>query len=74
MRSTTILSLPIDEASAKVRTGPPLDDGDDLERPVWAGVVPLRLAASAPVDDPALTTGAEPADDVAGFVRRFSGR
>jgi uncharacterized protein len=73
MRSTTILSLPIDEASAKVRTGPPLDDGDDLQLPVWAGVVPLRLAASAPVDDPALTTGAAPADDVEGFVRRFSG-
>ena len=72
MRSTTILSLPIDEASAKVRTGPPLDVGDDLSLPVWAGVVPLRLAASAPVDDPALTTGEAPADDVAGFVRRFS--
>jgi uncharacterized protein len=72
MRSTTILSLPIDEASAKVRTGPPLDDGDDLSLPVWAGVVPLQLAASAPVDDPALTTDQPPADDVAGFIRRFS--
>ena len=74
MRSTTILSLPIDEASAKVRTGPPLDDGDDLTLPVWAGVVPLRLAASSPVDDPALTNGLTPADDVAGFLRRFSER
>src|SRR5438034_11110417 len=45
MRSTTSLSLPIEEASAKVRTGPPLDEGEDLALPVWAGVVPLRLAA-----------------------------
>jgi uncharacterized protein len=73
MHSTTILSLPIGEASAKVRTGPPLDHGDDLAVPVWAGVVPLRLSASAPVDDPALATGPAPADDIAGFVRRFSG-
>jgi uncharacterized protein len=71
MRSTTILSLPIDEASAKVRTGPPLDDGEDLDLPVWAGVVPLRLTASEPVDDPGLRTGLEPADDIAGFLRRF---
>jgi nitroimidazol reductase NimA-like FMN-containing flavoprotein (pyridoxamine 5'-phosphate oxidase superfamily) len=71
MRSTTILSLPIDEASAKVRTGPPLDDGEDLGLPVWAGVVPLHLAASAPIDDPALAIGVEPAHDILGFLRRF---
>jgi nitroimidazol reductase NimA-like FMN-containing flavoprotein (pyridoxamine 5'-phosphate oxidase superfamily) len=71
MRSTTILSLPIEEASAKVRTGPPLDGGEDLGLPVWAGVVPLRLAASAPVDDPVLARGVEPADDILGFLRRF---
>lgn len=71
MRSTTILSLPIDEASAKVRTGPPLDDGEDLSLPVWAGVVPLHLAASVPIDDPALARGVEPADDILGFLRRF---
>ena len=72
MRSTTILSLPIDEVSAKVRTGPPLDEGEDLALPVWAGVVPLRVTAAAPVDDPALSQDLEPADDIAGFLRRFA--
>jgi nitroimidazol reductase NimA-like FMN-containing flavoprotein (pyridoxamine 5'-phosphate oxidase superfamily) len=73
MKSTTVLSLPIDEASAKVRTGPPLDDGQDLDLPVWAGVVPLRLTASAPLDDPALGRNLEPADDILGFLTRFGG-
>jgi hypothetical protein len=43
------------EASAKVRTGPPLDDEDDYNLPVWAGVIPLRLVAGVPVDDPRLS-------------------
>jgi nitroimidazol reductase NimA-like FMN-containing flavoprotein (pyridoxamine 5'-phosphate oxidase superfamily) len=45
LKATSMLSLEIDEASAKVRTGPPEDDPEDLELPVWAGVVPLHLAA-----------------------------
>ena len=47
LRQTTVLSLPIDEVSAKIRTGPPLDDEEDYELPVWAGVIPLRLTAGA---------------------------
>jgi nitroimidazol reductase NimA-like FMN-containing flavoprotein (pyridoxamine 5'-phosphate oxidase superfamily) len=43
LKATSVLVLPLDEASAKIRTGPPVDDDDDLGRPVWAGVVPLRL-------------------------------
>jgi nitroimidazol reductase NimA-like FMN-containing flavoprotein (pyridoxamine 5'-phosphate oxidase superfamily) len=54
LQLTTVLSLPLTEASAKVRTGPPLDDEEDYELPVWAGVIPLRLMAEAPVDDPRL--------------------
>jgi nitroimidazol reductase NimA-like FMN-containing flavoprotein (pyridoxamine 5'-phosphate oxidase superfamily) len=54
LRLTTVLSLPLTEASAKVRTGPPLDDEEDYELPVWAGVIPLRLMAEAPIDDPRL--------------------
>jgi nitroimidazol reductase NimA-like FMN-containing flavoprotein (pyridoxamine 5'-phosphate oxidase superfamily) len=54
LQQTTVLSLPITEASAKVRTGPPLDDEEDYNLPVWAGVIPLRLIADAPVDDPGL--------------------
>ena len=53
-RLTTVLSLPLDEASAKVRTGPPLDDEEDYELSVWAGVIPLRLVADAPISDPRL--------------------
>ena len=57
LKQTTVLALPIQEASAKMRTGPPLDDEDDYELPVWAGVVPLELCAGAPIDDPRLLKG-----------------
>jgi nitroimidazol reductase NimA-like FMN-containing flavoprotein (pyridoxamine 5'-phosphate oxidase superfamily) len=55
LRATLVLRLPIDEGSAKVRTGGPVDDADDLVLPVWAGEVPLRLVAGEPVPDPAQT-------------------
>jgi nitroimidazol reductase NimA-like FMN-containing flavoprotein (pyridoxamine 5'-phosphate oxidase superfamily) len=45
LKATWILSVPLDEASAKIRTGPPEDDPEDLDLPVWAGVVPIHLAA-----------------------------
>jgi nitroimidazol reductase NimA-like FMN-containing flavoprotein (pyridoxamine 5'-phosphate oxidase superfamily) len=54
MKQTTVLSLPLSEASAKIRTGPPLDDEEDYKLPVWAGVIPLRMIASSPVADPLL--------------------
>lgn len=54
LQLTTVLAIPLTEASAKVRTGPPVDDEEDYELPVWAGVIPLRLIAEAPVDDPGL--------------------
>jgi nitroimidazol reductase NimA-like FMN-containing flavoprotein (pyridoxamine 5'-phosphate oxidase superfamily) len=57
MKATSVLALELAEASAKVRTGPPLDDEDDYSLPVWAGVIPLRLAAGAPIDDPRLPEG-----------------
>src|SRR6266581_6117054 len=60
MKATTVLSLPLVEVSAKVRSGPPLDDEVDYELPVWAGVIPLRLAADAPVSDPRLPVDIEP--------------
>jgi nitroimidazol reductase NimA-like FMN-containing flavoprotein (pyridoxamine 5'-phosphate oxidase superfamily) len=57
LRQTSVLFLPLTEASAKVRTGPPLDDEEDYELGVWAGVIPLRLIAGAPVADPRLPQG-----------------
>ena len=54
---TTILAIPLGEASAKIRTGPPNDDADDLELPVWAGVLPLRVVAGEPEPSPDLRPG-----------------
>jgi nitroimidazol reductase NimA-like FMN-containing flavoprotein (pyridoxamine 5'-phosphate oxidase superfamily) len=54
---TSILALALDEASAKIRTGPPKDNTADLELPVWAGVVPLSLVPGPPVADPELAPG-----------------
>jgi hypothetical protein len=51
MKQTTVLSLPLTEASAKVRTGPPLDNVEDYDLPVWAGVIPLKMVAGEPFDD-----------------------
>jgi nitroimidazol reductase NimA-like FMN-containing flavoprotein (pyridoxamine 5'-phosphate oxidase superfamily) len=69
LRSTLVLAVPIDEASAKVRTGPPLDDERDLELDIWAGVVPLTTTAAEPVPAPELP--AERAARVPDYARRF---
>lgn len=60
LQLTTVLAIPLMEASAKIRTGPPLDDEEDYELPVWAGVIPLRFAADAPLSDPVLPPGIDP--------------
>jgi nitroimidazol reductase NimA-like FMN-containing flavoprotein (pyridoxamine 5'-phosphate oxidase superfamily) len=52
LAGTLAVELPLTAASAKVRTGPPLDEPEDVGFPVWAGVVPLRVAADAPRQDP----------------------
>ena len=57
MKLTTVLCLPIEETSAKIRTGPPLDDEEDYSLPIWAGVVPFNLSAGEPIADPRLTEG-----------------
>jgi uncharacterized protein len=54
---TTILAISLDEASAKVRTGPPKDEEEDLALPVWAGVLPLRTVPGQPEPDPLLPSG-----------------
>ena len=51
LRQTTVWRLPLDEASAKIRTGPPVDDEEDLDLPYWGGVVPLRTVAGNPISD-----------------------
>ena len=54
LRATTVLALSLVEVSAKVRTGPPIDDDEDYALNVWAGVLPLKIAAGAPISDPRL--------------------
>ena len=54
LQLTTVLAIPLTEASVKVRTGPPVDDEEDYDLPVWAGVVPLRMVANEPIADPRL--------------------
>ncbi len=51
LKATLVLSLPIDEASAKIRTGAAADDEEDYELDVWAGVIPVQLTTGAPVAD-----------------------
>ena len=51
-KATTVFSMLIDEGSAKVRTGPPIDDDEDYELPIWAGVIPISQIQHAPVPDP----------------------
>jgi nitroimidazol reductase NimA-like FMN-containing flavoprotein (pyridoxamine 5'-phosphate oxidase superfamily) len=69
IRATLVLKLPLVEVSAKVRVGPPIDDEDDYELSVWAGVVPLNLRAGAPVDDDRLTAGIEAPDYARNYAR-----
>jgi len=59
LKATSILRVPIEEFSAKVRMGPPIDDESDYAFPTWAGVVPLEMTAGAPIDDPMLDPGRE---------------
>ena len=60
LKATTVLSLRLEEVSAKVRTGPPIDDEADYALKVWAGVLPLQLVAGAPIKDPRLPESIEP--------------
>ena len=54
LKATTVLHMKIEEASAKIRTGPPKDDAEDYALPIWAGVVPLQQVLAAPQADPRL--------------------
>jgi nitroimidazol reductase NimA-like FMN-containing flavoprotein (pyridoxamine 5'-phosphate oxidase superfamily) len=62
LKQTHVLALPLTEVSAKIRTGPPLDDEEDYALPVWAGVVPVRMNVGAPIDDKRLSPNTEQVD------------
>jgi uncharacterized protein len=66
---TAVFSLPLVEVSAKVRAGPPIDDEEDYRLPIWAGVLPLRLAAGSPLSDPRGDPRREPPAHVMKYSR-----
>ena len=68
--STSVVSIPIEEASAKVRVGPPIDDEEDYTLPVWAGVLPLQERASTAVRDERQTEDAPLPDYLVNYSRR----
>ena len=69
LKGTTVLTLPLEESSAKIRTGAPVDDAEDYELDVWAGVVPLKSTAGKPLPDEKLKDGIEIPDYVLNYER-----
>src|SRR6476646_7926318 len=68
LKATSLLRVPIEEFSAKVRTGPPIDDAEDKNFPTWAGVVPLEMRAGKPINYPQL----DPARAVPEYAKHYS--
>jgi hypothetical protein len=64
LAATSVLALPLAEASVKVRTGPPKDEPEDLDAGIWAGVLPLGVAFGEPVADPELPAGIDAPDHI----------
>jgi nitroimidazol reductase NimA-like FMN-containing flavoprotein (pyridoxamine 5'-phosphate oxidase superfamily) len=69
MNATSVVSIRIDEASAKVRMGPPVDDEEDYALPVWAGILPLHAAPSTPIRDERLAESIALPQYIAGYSR-----
>ncbi len=68
LKATSVLWVPIEEFSAKVRVGPAIDDEEDYAFPTWAGVVPLEMVAGVPIDDERLLPGLK----APGYVKPYS--
>jgi nitroimidazol reductase NimA-like FMN-containing flavoprotein (pyridoxamine 5'-phosphate oxidase superfamily) len=68
LKATSVLRLPIEEFSAKVRQGPPVDDAEDYSFPTWAGMVPLEIKVGVPIDDDRLLPG----QIVPGYARGYT--
>lgn len=69
LKATTVLSLSLDEASAKIRTGGPKDDEEDYESDVWAGVLPLKMTTGKPINDARLKAEIQVPDYISGYRR-----
>lgn len=70
LAATAVLELPLDEASVKVRTGPPIDDAEDYNSDIWAGLLPAALTFGDAVPDPALRPGVE----IPAHIKSLAGR
>ena len=70
MSATSVLEFSINEASVKIRRGPPKDDEEDYARSGWAGVLPLALEAKVPEPDPRLAAGTPAPAYLSGFRHR----
>jgi len=68
--ATTVVAVPIESASAKIRSGPPMDDAEDYRLPVWAGLLPIRQQFLDPVADPKLREGISVPDHVLHYPKR----
>jgi hypothetical protein len=68
LKATSVLRVPIEEFSAKIRLGPPIDDEEDYSFPTWAGVVPLEMVAGTPINDERLLPGTE----VPQYAKRYT--
>jgi nitroimidazol reductase NimA-like FMN-containing flavoprotein (pyridoxamine 5'-phosphate oxidase superfamily) len=66
LKQTLVLAMPLEEASAKIRTGGPVDDEEDYALPVWAGVLPLKLTPGEPLPDKDVTA------EVPGYITRYA--
>jgi uncharacterized protein len=64
LKATRVLAMTLDESSAKIRTGPPVDDDEDYELPVWAGVIPMQTVAGPPIPDPVAPASLTPSSAV----------
>lgn len=69
LKATSVLAIPLKEASAKIRTGPPIDDDEDYALPIWAGVLPLQTIPGAPIKDPRLGHELAPPGNVTNYRR-----
>ena len=70
LKATSVLKVPIEEASAKIRTGGPVDDEEDYAMDVWAGVLPLKVSPSQPINDERLAQEIEPPKYIQDYKRK----
>jgi nitroimidazol reductase NimA-like FMN-containing flavoprotein (pyridoxamine 5'-phosphate oxidase superfamily) len=70
LKATLVMRLPIEEFSAKVRQGPPVDDAEDYSFPTWAGVIPLEMVAGEPISDAKLEPGREAPEYARHYARK----